>query len=155
MAVEPIRLPRLPQDVQFIDPKSGYPTNRGQRWWQRAMEQIEAGVNGVIEAQAAAEAAATAAENAQTAADNAQTAADIAAGAKLYASYCVRCHGGATVLPDLRRSAPAVLNGLDKILDGALAERGMPRFPEFNRAMVAQLRAYVLDERRKLAAEQK
>jgi quinohemoprotein ethanol dehydrogenase len=81
------------------------------------------------------------------------SAADVAAGQKLFATYCVRCHGGATVLPDLRRSAPSVLNGLEKILDGAMVERGMPRFAEFDRAMVAQLRGYLLDERRKLAAD--
>ena len=81
------------------------------------------------------------------------SATDIAAGQKLYATYCVRCHGGATVLPDLRRSAPSVLNGLDKILDGAMVERGMPRFAEFDKAMVAQLRGYLLDERRKLVAQ--
>ncbi|HYE85730.1 MAG TPA: PQQ-dependent dehydrogenase, methanol/ethanol family [Vicinamibacterales bacterium] len=81
------------------------------------------------------------------------SAADIAAGAKLFAAYCVRCHGGATVLPDLRRSTPGILNGLDKILDGAMVERGMPRFGEFDRTMIGQLRAYLLDERRKLAAE--
>ena len=56
-------------------------------------------------------------------------------------------------MPDLRRSAPTVLNSLDKILDGAMVERGMPRFGEFDRTMVAQLRGYLLDERRKLAAE--
>ena len=66
----------------------------------------------------------------------------------------VRCHGGATVLPDLRRSAPTTLNSLDKILDGALVERGMPRFAEFDKAMIAQLRAYLLDERKKLTAQQ-
>jgi quinohemoprotein ethanol dehydrogenase len=82
------------------------------------------------------------------------SAADVAAGAKLYSTYCVRCHGGATVLPDLRRSTPAVLNGLDKILDGALVERGMIRFPEFDKTMIAQVRAYLLDERKKLAAQQ-
>ncbi len=81
---------------------------------------------------------------------NTASAADIAAGAKLYASYCVRCHGGATVLPELPRSSPSVLNGLDKILDGALVERGMPRFPEFDQAMIRQLRGYLLDERKKL-----
>jgi hypothetical protein len=47
-----------------------------------------------------------------------------------------------------------VLNGLEKILDGALVERGMPRFPEFDKAMTAQLRGYLLDERNKLAAQQ-
>ena len=87
-----------------------------------------------------------------TAMPSSATAPDIAAGQKLFATYCVRCHGGATVLPDLRRSAPSVLNGLEKILDGALVERGMPRFAEFDKGMVAQLRGYLLDERRKLAA---
>ncbi|HUQ86589.1 MAG TPA: PQQ-dependent dehydrogenase, methanol/ethanol family [Vicinamibacterales bacterium] len=81
------------------------------------------------------------------------TPAQIAAGAKLYGTYCARCHGGATILPDLRRSTPAVINGLEQILDGALVERGMPRFAEFDKAMTAQLRAYLLDERRKLAAQ--
>ena len=89
-----------------------------------------------------------------TAIPSTATAADVTAGAKLYNTYCVRCHGGATVLPDLRRSAPAVLNSLDKILDGAMVERGMPRFAELDRAAIAQLRGYLLDERRKLAAAQ-
>jgi quinohemoprotein ethanol dehydrogenase len=86
-----------------------------------------------------------------TAIPSTASATDISAGQKLYAAYCVRCHGGATVLPDLSRSAPSVLNGLEKILDGALVERGMPRFPEFDKTMVRQLRGYLLDERRKLA----
>jgi mono/diheme cytochrome c family protein len=77
----------------------------------------------------------------------------IAAGEKIFNTYCVRCHGGATVLPDLRRSSPAVLTGLEKILDGALVERGMPRFGELDKPAVAELRAYLLDERRKLAAQ--
>lgn len=78
MALAPIRLPRLPKTTQFTDPQTGYPTQQGQLWWQRAMEQIEAGVNGVIAAQAAAETAQTAAATAQTAADTAQAAADAA-----------------------------------------------------------------------------
>lgn len=90
-----------------------------------------------------------------TAIANTASAADIAAGAKIYTTYCSRCHGGATVLPDLRRSTPSVLNGLEKILDGSLVERGMPRFAELDRRAVAQLRGYLLDERRKLVAEQK
>ena len=89
-----------------------------------------------------------------TAIANTASADQIAAGSKLYNTYCVRCHGGATVLPDLRRSAPTVLNGLEKILDGALVERGMPRFPEFDKAMTAELKGYLLDERKKLAAQQ-
>jgi quinohemoprotein ethanol dehydrogenase len=84
---------------------------------------------------------------------NAGTPAQIAAGAKIFENYCARCHGGATVLPDLRRSQPAIYTGLDRILDGSLAERGMPRFAELDRAAVAELRAYLLDERRKLAAQ--
>ncbi|HWI17692.1 MAG TPA: PQQ-dependent dehydrogenase, methanol/ethanol family [Vicinamibacterales bacterium] len=88
-----------------------------------------------------------------TALPNAASAADIAAGSKIYSTYCSRCHGGATVLPDLRRSSPSVLNGLEKILDGSMVERGMPRFAELDRRAVAQLRGFLLDERRKLAAE--
>ncbi|HEX6162003.1 MAG TPA: PQQ-dependent dehydrogenase, methanol/ethanol family, partial [Vicinamibacterales bacterium] len=87
-----------------------------------------------------------------TAIANTATPEQITAGAKLFATYCARCHGEATLLPDLRRSTPAVLNGLDKILDGALVERGMPRFAEFDRPMIAALRGYLLDERRKLVA---
>ncbi len=79
---------------------------------------------------------------------------EIAAGAKLYATHCQRCHGGATVLPDLRTSSPAIYGSYEKILiDGALAERGMPRFEYLDGAAVAALRAYVLDERRKLAGQ--
>ncbi|MFM8532446.1 MAG: c-type cytochrome [Acidimicrobiia bacterium] len=90
-----------------------------------------------------------------TAIANSASAADISAGAKIYTTYCSRCHGGATVLPDLRRSSPSVLSGLEKILDGSLVERGMPRFAELDRRAIAQLRGYLLDERRKLAAGQK
>jgi quinohemoprotein ethanol dehydrogenase len=89
-----------------------------------------------------------------TAIASSATPQQIASGAKLYSTYCVRCHGGATVLPDLRRSSPSVLQGLDKILDGSLVERGMPRFGELDRNAIAELRAYLLDERRKLAAAQ-
>ncbi|MGE0862437.1 MAG: PQQ-dependent dehydrogenase, methanol/ethanol family [Vicinamibacterales bacterium] len=80
------------------------------------------------------------------------TADQIAAGAKIFGTYCARCHGGATILPDLRRSSPGIYNGLDKILDGSLVERGMPRFAELDRAAIAALRGYLLDERKKLAA---
>ena len=81
------------------------------------------------------------------------TPQQVAAGRKLFATYCVRCHGEGTILPDLRRSTPAVLAGLEKILDGALVERGMPRFGELDRPAAAELRAYLLEERRKLAAQ--
>ena len=81
------------------------------------------------------------------------TPQQIAAGAKIFTTYCVRCHGEATVLPDLRRSTPGTYAALEKILDGSLAERGMPRFAELEKPAVAELRAYLLDERRKLAME--
>jgi hypothetical protein len=58
------------------------------------------------------------------------------------------------VLPDLRRSMPATYTALEKILGGSLADRGMPGFPELDKAAIAELRAYLLDERRKLAAEE-
>ena len=75
---------------------------------------------------------------------------EIAAGEKIFNTYCARCHGGATILPDLRRSSPGIYTGLDKILDGSLVERGMPRFAELDKTAVAALRAYLLDERKKL-----
>ena len=75
---------------------------------------------------------------------------EIAAGAKIFGTYCARCHGGGTVLPDLRRSSPGIYNGLEKILDGSLVEQGMPRFAELDKAAIAELRAYLLDERKKL-----
>jgi quinohemoprotein ethanol dehydrogenase len=87
-----------------------------------------------------------------TAIPSSATPQQIAAGSKLFATYCVRCHGEGTILPDVRRSTPAVLNGLEKILDGALVERGMPRFGELDKPAIAELRAYLLEERRKLAA---
>jgi len=59
------------------------------------------------------------------------------------------------VLPDLRRSTPAVLNGLERIPDGPMVERGMPRFAALDKPAVAQLRDYLLDERRKLAASER
>lgn len=90
-----------------------------------------------------------------TALPNPTSVTDIAAGEKIYRTYCARCHGGATVLPDLRRSTPVVLNGLERILDGSMVERGMPRFAELDKVAVAQLRGYLLDERRKLAAAER
>jgi len=77
---------------------------------------------------------------------------EIAAGAKIFSTYCARCHGGGTILPDLRRSSPGIYNGLEKILDGSLVEQGMPRFAELDKAAIAALRGYLLDERKKLAA---
>ena len=81
------------------------------------------------------------------------TPQQVAAGAKIFSTYCARCHGGATILPDLRRSTSGTYTALEKILDGSLAERGMPRFAELDKPAIAELRAYLLDERRKLAEQ--
>ena len=42
------------------------------------------------------------------------TPQQITAGAKIFATYCARCHGGATILPDLRRSTPGTYTGARK-----------------------------------------
>jgi quinohemoprotein ethanol dehydrogenase len=81
------------------------------------------------------------------------TTQQIAAGEKIFNTYCARCHGGATILPDLRRSTPGTYTALEKILDGSLAERGMPRFAELDPTAIGELRVYLLEQRRKLAAE--
>jgi quinohemoprotein ethanol dehydrogenase len=81
------------------------------------------------------------------------TPQQIAAGEKIFNTYCARCHGGATILPDLRRSTPGTYTALEKILDGSLAERGMPRFAELDPTAIGELRVYLLEQRRKLAAE--
>jgi len=81
-----------------------------------------------------------------TAIANTATAAQIAEGSKIYATYCVRCHGGGTILPDLRTSQPGIYTGLEKILDGSLVESGMPPFAELDKAAVAPLRGDLLDE---------
>ena len=83
--------------------------------------------------------------------DSHASSQDIAAGRKLYASHCARCHGGGTTLPDLRTSPAGVYDAYDRIIrQGSLADRGMPRFAALDAAAVAALRAYMLDERRKL-----
>lgn len=49
------RLPRLPQSVPLVDPKTGLPTIRFQRWWQSVVEAIEDAINGALAAQIAAD----------------------------------------------------------------------------------------------------
>ena len=41
------------------------------------------------------------------------------------------------MLPDLRRSTSGIYAGLDKILDGSLVERGMPRFEDLDKPAIA------------------
>lgn len=78
----------------------------------------------------------------------------IAAGAGLFAQYCAVCHGlvaagGGGVLPDLKRSAPAIFEKYRAIvLDGALAEAGMPGFKSALKPEdVDSIRAYLLSMR--------
>jgi quinohemoprotein ethanol dehydrogenase len=81
-------------------------------------------------------------------------------GERLYFRHCGACHGPSAVgggfIPDLRRSAPAVYDALAAIvLEGGRLDRGMPGFggvlgPED----VADLRAYLLERRAALAAEE-
>jgi len=81
-------------------------------------------------------------------------------GRKLYYRFCSPCHGPAAIgggfLPDLRRSQPAVYEQLPAIvLGGGRIDRGMPEFASFLDAEdVADLRAYLLERRAALVAEQ-
>jgi quinohemoprotein ethanol dehydrogenase len=78
------------------------------------------------------------------------TAAQIAAGGTMFEAQCARCHNAGTTAPDLRRLAPATYDALPNILQkGALAGRGMPPF-RITDAEVGALRAFLLDERRKI-----
>jgi len=70
------RLPRARSTTQIAEPKTGTITKLFQQWLQRFAEQIEAQINAVLEAQAAADAAQTAADVAQAAAEAAQATAD-------------------------------------------------------------------------------
>ncbi|MDX2033250.1 MAG: PQQ-dependent dehydrogenase, methanol/ethanol family [Blastocatellia bacterium] len=82
----------------------------------------------------------------------------IAAGAARFAQYCSVCHGmaalgGGGVLPDLKLSRPAVFDAYPRIvLDGALADAGMPGFKSALTAEdVAAIRAYLLSLRNAMA----
>ena len=78
------------------------------------------------------------------------TPAQLASGAVMFEAQCARCHNAGTTAPDLRRLAPATYDALPNILQkGVLAGRGMPPF-RITDAEVAALRAFLLDERRKL-----
>lgn len=73
------RLPRLPQGVSIVDPKTGIPTDKFRRWWQAFASDIEIEVGALAAAQLAQAAAVTAtaaAATATAAASTAQGAAD-------------------------------------------------------------------------------
>ena len=77
----------------------------------------------------------------------------IAQGVNLFGVYCARCHGGGTTLPDLRYSEPETFDRYPNIvLQGSLAERGMPVFAEdLNLEQVRAIAAWVMSERNVLA----
>jgi len=86
-------------------------------------------------------------------------AAIIAEGKERYARLCGRCHGlnmfSANIVPDLRRSAALpdkdAWNAI--VMGGALGGRGMVSWARFlTPASSEAIRAYVIDEARKLAA---
>ena len=74
-------------------------------------------------------------------------------GSDTYARYCAICHGigavGAGVLPDLRKSEPAVYDSLDAIvLQGMRSPMGMPRFDAYLKPDdIRAIRAYLLVQR--------
>jgi quinohemoprotein ethanol dehydrogenase len=83
----------------------------------------------------------------------------VKAGSADYASYCSRCHGFNAIsggnTPDLRHSP--MLTGdawFSVVMHGALADRGMAGFaPVLDRNRVDAIRAYVISESQKEAAE--
>jgi len=73
----------------------------------------------------------------------------IARGEVLYNRYCARCHVfGRGLLPDLRRTAPALSPAFYEIvLHGADQANGMGRFDdELTRAQVEAIQAYLIDQ---------
>jgi quinohemoprotein ethanol dehydrogenase len=85
----------------------------------------------------------------------------VKSGKTLYARSCFMCHGfaaeGGGVLPDLRKSAPEVLelaNLKAIVLHGAYLGRGMPNLSQWvTEADLVAIRAYVLSRRAELLAE--
>ena len=88
MAIAPIRLDRL-LSFERVANGDGTASSDFQAKWQRAMEEIEASVNAVIDAQNAADAANAAAAAADAAAIAAQSAADDATAATAIANSYV------------------------------------------------------------------
>ncbi len=86
--------------------------------------------------------------------------AQVKEGLGLYNHWCQFCHGSGVVsggvLPDLRRSEPAVYDTLPQIvLAGARRAKGMPRFDTWlDEDDVRALRSYLLSRRAALIAEQ-
>ncbi len=83
----------------------------------------------------------------------------VLAGNHTYHRWCGTCHGPGVVsggvLPDLRKSEPAIYEVLgDIVLRGARLPNGMPRFDAWlDEGDVENLRAYVLAQRSKLTSE--
>ena len=85
--------------------------------------------------------------------------ARVESGRERYIRYCAHCHGPFAIaggmLPDLRRSSPAIYDTLPTIvLQGALLERGMPSFGKFlDEPGLAEIRQYLLSRRAALIAD--
>ena len=67
--------------------------------------------------------------------------------------YCARCHGGGTTLADLRYSSEGVFGIYeDIVLKGTMVDAGMRAFGSvLTKADLQAIRAWVIDERRKIA----
>lgn len=74
MALGPLKLPRLSNNIQIVDER-GYPTPTFIQWWQSNAQAIETAFNGIAAALDAAGIALEAADIAQAAADTANQAA--------------------------------------------------------------------------------
>jgi mono/diheme cytochrome c family protein len=85
--------------------------------------------------------------------------ARVESGRRIYTRFCGHCHGphaiSGGVVPDLRRSAPAIYDALPAIaLEGSLLGRGMPSFDGvLDAAMLADIRQYLLSRRAALVAQ--
>jgi len=70
----------------------------------------------------------------------------------LFDTWCARCHGGGTTLPDLRYSDPDIYEQYPAIvLRGARAERGMPPFAgDLDLDDVRAIAAWIIAQRNEL-----
>jgi quinohemoprotein ethanol dehydrogenase len=81
--------------------------------------------------------------------------ADVVPGQVLFTGNCAACHGlnvisAGAPAPDLRESRVAVdRNSLWSVVhDGAMLERGMPRFDHLGATQVRQIHAYIISRAR-------
>ena len=86
------------------------------------------------------------------------TRAEVDEGSKLFANFCVRCHGGDVVsgglTPDLRYAKDSTHQMFqDIVLGGAYREFGMPSFAgDLTAPQVRSIEGYILSRARESAA---